>query len=87
MTDKLGDAIGKALGAVGITDERVSRWLGRPCGCRERRERLNALGQWAARVLSGKTDDAAEQLGKILAETAGEGGPAVTPGSGSAPAP
>lgn len=49
----LGDNIKKALTAVGITEERVSNWLGAPCNCAERVEKLNQLGNWASRVLSG----------------------------------
>ena len=49
----LGDNIKKALSAVGITEERVSNWLGTPCNCAERVEKLNQLGNWASRVLSG----------------------------------
>ena len=58
----------EALSLVGITEERVSRWLGRPCGCSERREQLNRLGEWAARVLSGKTERAEEHLNDLLGE-------------------
>lgn len=41
----LGDMAAAALGAVGITEERVSRLIGRPCGCGRRREAMNALGR------------------------------------------
>ena len=61
-----GDAVKKALEAVGVTEERVSAWLGRPCGCRERREKLNALGLWARRVLAGRAERAREFLEGIM---------------------
>lgn len=64
----LGDKLGEALATVGITEERVAAWLGRPCNCKKRKEKLNALGMWAARVLTGKKDDAVEQLDKIMKE-------------------
>ena len=64
----LGDAVEKALTIVGVTEERVSQWLGRPCGCRGRREKLNALSYWAMRVLSGKVEDAAEQFDGLLSK-------------------
>ena len=64
----LRDAIEPALSAVGITPERVEKWLGVPCGCKERREKLNRLGHWARRILSGKTERAGEFLGQILEE-------------------
>lgn len=63
---QLGDAISKALATVGVTEERVSAALGRPCGCKERREKLNRLGTWAARVLAGKTEDAQKYLDEII---------------------
>lgn len=48
----LGDAVARALALVGVTADRVTAWLGRPCGCKERRERLNQLTTWANRTLS-----------------------------------
>ena len=41
----LGDMVSAGLAAVGITPERVSRVLGRPCGCKERAATLNELGR------------------------------------------
>lgn len=43
----LGDVISSALARVGVTPAAVSGWLGGPCGCEERRLKLNALGAWA----------------------------------------
>ncbi len=34
-----------SLAAVGITEERVSKAIGRPCGCRRRAEKLNEIGR------------------------------------------
>jgi hypothetical protein len=62
----LGDAIEKALSAIGLTKEQVERWLGRPCGCSERQEKLNALGYWAKRVLSGKSAGMERHLDSIM---------------------
>ncbi len=64
----IGDRVAEALQAVGITDDRVSRWLGRPCGCKERREKLNALGFWAARVLAGNIGTAEVDLTNLVNE-------------------
>jgi hypothetical protein len=50
----LGDLISSAMELVGISEERVTAWLGKPCGCKERREKLNRLGRWATRILSRK---------------------------------
>jgi len=41
----LGDIVASGLSAVGITKERVSRVIGRPCGCGQRQQALNALGR------------------------------------------
>lgn len=40
----LGDFVAGCLSAVGITKERVSRWLGYDCGCAKRQARWNELG-------------------------------------------
>jgi hypothetical protein len=53
----LGDKISQALSTVGITQDRVSSWLGAPCGCRERQEKLNLLHNWAKRFFAGKPYD------------------------------
>lgn len=44
---RLGDKVEAALKAVGVTKERVSKWLGRPCNCDERKQKLNQLSEWA----------------------------------------
>lgn len=62
----LGDAVYKALSSVGLTSARVERWLGGPCGCEERRQKLNQLSAWASRVLAGKTADAERWLSRIM---------------------
>jgi hypothetical protein len=41
----LGDMVSAGLSAIGITKERVSKAIGRPCGCSERAEKLNELGR------------------------------------------
>lgn len=41
----LGDYVKAGLSAIGITPERVSKVIGKPCGCEQRRKRLNALGR------------------------------------------
>lgn len=64
----LGDAVETALGLVGITSERVERWLGRPCNCRNRKEKLNQLDAWARRVISGKTLKAEKYLEEVIAD-------------------
>lgn len=70
---ELGDIIAAALARVGITEGRVSGWLrslgySHGCGCATRREKLNALGRWAKRVLAGKTERAEEYLRQLTEE-------------------
>jgi hypothetical protein len=47
----LGDRVSQALSLVGITEQRVSKLLGRPCGCGKRREALNRLGSRLRKML------------------------------------
>lgn len=64
----LGDMVEKALSSVGITKERVSAWIGRPCKCPERQEKLNRLHLWAKSLLSGKLSKPEEELDKIIGD-------------------
>lgn len=45
LTPGLGDRIASALAAVGITKERVSKAIGKDCGCAKRQQQLNELGR------------------------------------------
>lgn len=56
MSMLLGEFVSQALAKVGVTPEKVSSWLGRPCGCKERKEKLNDLHRWARAVFSGGKD-------------------------------
>lgn len=62
----LGDTIHNALSTVSIIPQLVSKWLGKPCGCEERQQKLNVLGQWASRVVRGKTENAIGYLKLIM---------------------
>lgn len=64
----LGDAVALALKQVGITPERVTEWLGEPCKCLERQEKLNRLDAWARRVIKGRTARARLYLESIMEE-------------------
>lgn len=64
----LGDMVEASLSAVGVTKERVEKWVGAPCGCEERQTKLNALGAWAAQAASAAPALARRWLGKILGE-------------------
>jgi hypothetical protein len=59
---EFGTTIETALSRMGVNHERVSRWIGAECGCRERRDRLNSLSWWAQRVVEGKIRD----MGRFL---------------------
>ena len=52
----LGDNVAAALALVGVTEESVSAWMGAPCKCGERKRKLNEIGSWAMRVLSGSRE-------------------------------
>lgn len=62
----LGDVIERALEVIGVTKSLVENWVGGPCRCVERKEKLNALGRWASRVLKGSTEKAEEFLHGIM---------------------
>ena len=62
----LGDRVAEALASIGITDERFSNLIGRPCKCKERKVWLNQLDLWARRTLRGNTKDAKKYLDQIL---------------------
>ena len=61
----LGDVVEQALTSVGVTKERVTRWMGKDCNCKERQQRLNELGNWARQTLGGGVSNALEILGRI----------------------
>ena len=63
----LGDMVEQALSMVGITEERVTRFLGRSCGgCAKRKAALNRLGAWAKRVITGETEVGEKELDEIV---------------------
>ena len=62
----LGDHLERGLSAVGITKQRVSRLLGRPCKCKQRQRRLNELGQQAAAAVRKLTGQESPADGKKL---------------------
>lgn len=63
-----GDHVESALTKFGITEERVSGWLGKPCGCSERKRKLNALGNWAKQFLNGTKEDAEKHLTTMIGD-------------------
>lgn len=64
----IGDQIESALSKIGITKERVSKWIGGDCGCRERQELFNEIHLWALDVLEGKRRGMVRRLRRIIRE-------------------
>lgn len=63
---RLGDQVSSALAIIGITEDRVTKWIGQPCGCPERREKLNKLSEWAQSALESSADAAKASLQKLM---------------------
>lgn len=64
----LGDVIESALSSVGVTQEAVFKWLGVPCNCEERKQKLNQLSTWARRVVKGHTEGAIRFLNEMIGQ-------------------
>jgi len=62
----LGDIVGMGLTKFGVTEERVTKWLGRPCGCGRRKKKLNALGEWVIRAMSLSQEEAEQELEELI---------------------
>ncbi len=62
----LGDGAREALAAIGVTEARVSRWLGRPCHCGDRAERLNQLDRALRRGLRAGWAEARRYVEALL---------------------
>lgn len=43
---RFGDLLYRLLQAIGITERRVEKVIGRPCGCAGRRIKMNRFGFW-----------------------------------------
>tara|TARA_R110000824_G_scaffold172434_1_gene350270 strand:+ start:8958 stop:9386 length:429 start_codon:yes stop_codon:yes gene_type:complete len=64
----LGDKVETALTSIGFTSELVEKWMGRPCNCSRRKNKLNQLSAWASRVVSGNSEDATKHLEEMIGE-------------------
>lgn len=54
---KIGSAIHSALSRIGITQDAVSKVIGRPCGCKQRAEALDAaVERLLSRTISRRTN-------------------------------
>lgn len=65
---ELGDAIEKVLRSVGISPESVEQWLGKPCNCEERKQKLNRFSRWIRRFFRGKQSDPKQELEEAMEE-------------------
>ena len=52
----LGDLVAKILAALGITPKRVSKMLGRSCGCNKRKQKLNQVGDYITKFIRATND-------------------------------
>ena len=62
----LGDSVKRGLELLGITQQRVEGWLGEPCNCQERIEKLNQLDTICRRVIKGKIESGRFYLNQLL---------------------
>lgn len=62
----LGDIVEEALTKIGITSDKITELIGRDCGCKRRREKMNRLGRWLAKVTSGRFSEAREEFQGLL---------------------
>jgi hypothetical protein len=64
----LGTIIERALHLIGIDSDRVSSWLGRPCGCAERKAKLDSLTLWAYNTIRHPLRPNVKYLNTLLEE-------------------
>lgn len=62
----LGNRVAEALSKLGINETIVQQWLGRPCGCKERQEKLNQLEVWAGRVAKDGVSKATRVIKELI---------------------
>lgn len=63
----LGDQVEAALEAVGVTKDRVGRWLG-TCCCEKRKQRMNDLHRWSRQSVRMGLEAARRYLNQMLSE-------------------
>lgn len=64
----LGDRISAGLDLLGVTPGRVEAWLGRPCGCEDRRQKLNQLEVWGRGLAKRSIEASREILERFLSD-------------------
>ena len=65
---ELGDHVEQMLEKFGISQERVTRWLGRPCNCEERKQKLNQLSITVKRFQRNQLSNLKSYFEKFLEE-------------------
>lgn len=65
----MGEIIERALRAIGITEERVKRYVWE-CGCKDRKRRFNEIDLWARTTLkaAGSVILGSATLGDVIAD-------------------
>ena len=63
---ELGDVVERVLKMVGITEKRVSKWIGRPCGCAERKAKMNNASRLARQVVRRRVKKAKKRLKALI---------------------
>lgn len=65
---ELGDLVEKVVETFGVTPTRVSKWLGKPCSCEERKLKLNQLSILVKKIGKNKLVDLNRYLEDLLEE-------------------
>lgn len=62
----LGDTVERTLKRIGVDSQLVERWLGKPCRCPERVEKLNQLEMWARQFIRGRINEGKNYLVSLM---------------------
>lgn len=65
---ELGDEVEALLKRIGVDKEMVENWLGRPCGCDERKQKLNEFSRWVKRGVKGSLEKTKRYLLNIIGD-------------------
>lgn len=64
----LGDHIETTLSKIGITSDRIHSWLGIPCNCQERKDKLNQLDLTIRQLVRNGVERTKKYLEEMLNE-------------------
>lgn len=62
----VGNTVRAALGMIDTPVEQVERWLDLPAACSDVDQKLNQIGEWARRVVTGERDNAKQILATMI---------------------